>query len=312
VTPGSRGVALVTGGNRGLGRAVALGLGAAGFAVAAVGRSADELAQTQEQLDGNGVPSVACIADVTDLAAVQHSVAVTEKALGPISALVNNAGSMLAIGPLWEVDPGNWWTDIETSLGGTFNFCRCVIPGMLVRQHGRILNVASYAGVRAAPYQSGYACGKAALANLTESLAASLAPHGVQAFTITPGFVDTQLTRQMTATAEGRRWLPEAGTREGLDPQLFVRLAVTLALGEADVLSGRFLHALDDVSQLVDRVGEIEDEELYVARLRRLPQLRTAEVQAVLIKRREGQRYPSAVPAVRHICRRLGRVLDTL
>jgi 3-oxoacyl-[acyl-carrier protein] reductase len=271
VAPGSSGVALVTGGNRGLGRAVALGLGKAGFAVAVAGRSADDLAQTQAQLDGNGVPSVACVADVTDLAAVEHAVAVTEKALGPISTLVNNAGTMLAIGPLWEVDPGNWWTDIETSLGGTFNFCRCVIPGMIARQHGRILNVSSYAGVRAAPYQSGYACGKAALTNLTESLAASLAAYGVQAFTITPGFVDTQLTRQMTTTADGRRWLPEAGARESLSPELFVRLAVTVALGQADVLSGRFLHALDDVSQLLGQVNEIENEDLYVPRLRRLP-----------------------------------------
>ncbi len=271
VAPGSRGVALVTGGNRGLGRAVALGLGAAGFAVAVVGRSAEELAQTRAQLDGNDVPAVTCVADVTDLAAVEHSIAVTEKALGPVSTLVNNAGSMLAIGPLWEVDPGNWWIDIETSLRGTFNFCRCVIPGMVTRRHGRILNVSSYAGVRAAPYQSGYACGKAALTNLTESLAASLAVHGVQAFAVTQGFVDTRMTRQMTATADGRRWLPEAGARESLGPQLFVRLAVTLALGQADVLSGRFLHALDDVGQMVQRVNEIENEEFYVPRLRRLP-----------------------------------------
>jgi NAD(P)-dependent dehydrogenase (short-subunit alcohol dehydrogenase family) len=271
VVPGSSGVALVTGGNRGLGRAVALGLGQAGFAVAVAGRSADELAQTQSQLAGNGVPSLACVADVTDLVAVEHAVAVTEKALGPISTLVNNAGTMLAVGPLWEVDPGNWWTDIKTSLGGTFNFCRCVIPGMIARQHGRILNVSSYAGVRAAPYQSGYACGKAALTNLTESLAASLAVHGVRAFTITPGFVDTQLTRRMTATADGRRWLPEAGARESLGPELFVRLAVTVALGQADVLNGRFLHALDDISQLVGQVNEIENEDLYVPRLRRLP-----------------------------------------
>lgn len=271
VAAGSRGVALVTGGSRGLGRAVAVGLGVAGFAVAVVGRSADELEEARAELDRNGVPSVACVADVTDLAAVQHSVAITEKALGPISALVNNAGSMLAIGPLWEVDPRNWWTDIETSLGGTFNFCRCVVPGMIARQHGRILNVSSYAGVRAAPYQSGYACGKAALTNLTESLAASLAGHGVHAFAITPGFVDTRLTRQMTATPDGQKWFPEAGARESLAPDLFVRLAVTLALGEADILSGRFLHALDDVSQLVDRVNEIENEDLYAPRLRRLP-----------------------------------------
>ena len=268
---GSRGVVLVTGGSRGLGRAVALGLGAAGFAVAVVGRSAGELEETRAQLDVGGVPSVACVADVVDPAAVDRAVGVTETELGPISTLVNNAGSSRAIGPVWEVDPQDWWTDIETSLGGTFNFCRRLIPGMIARQRGRILNVSSYAGVRAAPYQSGYACGKAALTNLTESLAASLSGHGVRVFAITPGFVDTELTRQMTKTANGRRWLPEAAARASLDPDLFVGLAVTIALGGADALSGRFLHALDDIDELLHRTNEIERDDLYVPRLRRLP-----------------------------------------
>ena len=111
---------------------------------------------------------------MTDPIAVGRAVAAAEKALGPISTLVNNAGTSLAVGPMWEVDSHDWWTDVQTNLGGTFNLCRSVIPGMIARRRGRIINVSSYAGVRAAPYQNGYGCAKAAVVNLTESLAASL------------------------------------------------------------------------------------------------------------------------------------------
>jgi len=207
---------------------------------------------------------------VRDTDAVASAVAAVESKLGPISTVVNNAGTSLAIGPLWETDPGSWWTDVETSLGGAFNVCRSVIPGMIARRQGRILNVSSYAGLRAAPYQNGYGCAKAGLANLTESLAASLLPHGIRAFTVTPGFVRTSHTTLLTESPLGRRWLPELQTRDSLDPDLFVRLTVTVALGGADILNGRFLHALDDISELVSRFGDIESEELYVPRLRRL------------------------------------------
>jgi NAD(P)-dependent dehydrogenase (short-subunit alcohol dehydrogenase family) len=264
------GVALITGGSRGAGREVALGLGAAGFAVAILARSPEALEATQALLDQNAVPSAACVADVRDPDAVAAAVATVTGTLGPISTLVNNAGSSLAIGPLWEADPGTWWTDIETSLGGAFNLCRSVIPGMIACRRGRILNVSSYAGHRAAPYQSAYGCGKAGLASLTESLAASLQPHGIRAFTVTPGFVRTSLTAQLTESPEGQRWLPELQGRDGLDLSLFVGLAVAVALGRADILNGRFLHALDDLGELVRRFDEIEAGELYLPRLRRL------------------------------------------
>ena len=264
------GVALVTGGSDGVGRAVAFGLGAAGFAVAVLARSAEMLEKTRALLEGNGTPSAACVADVRDFEAVASAVASIEGKLGPISTVVNNAGTSLAIGPLWEVDPGAWWTDVETSLGGAFNVCRSVIPGMIARRQGRILNVSSYAGLRAAPYQSGYGCAKAGLANLTESLAVSLLPYGIRVFTVTPGFVRTSLTEHLTQSPQGRHWLPELQTRDSLDPDLFVRLTVTVALGGADILNGRFLHALDNIGELVSRFDDVESEELYVPRLRRL------------------------------------------
>jgi NAD(P)-dependent dehydrogenase (short-subunit alcohol dehydrogenase family) len=267
----SRSVALVTGGGRGVGRAVAVGLGMSGFKVAVMGRSAGELDETHALLEQSGVPAAVCVADVRDVPAVTRSVAAVEETLGPISTLVNNAGTSVAVGPMWEVDPGDWWTDVNTSLGGTFNLCSAVIPRMIARQHGRILNVSSYAGTRAAPYQSGYGCAKAAVTSLTESLAASLSAYCVRVFAVTPGFVHTDLTRRLMDSPEGQWWLPEAKGREGLDIGLFVRLCVTVALGKADALNGRFLHALDDVDDLLRRLGEVEGDDLYVPRLRRLP-----------------------------------------
>ena len=263
-------VALVTGGSKGVGRAVALGLGAAGFAVAILARSPEALQETHALLVGNGVPSAACVADVRDPDAVASAVAAVDNELGSITTVVNNAGTSLAVGPLWEVNPRDWWTDVETNLGGAFNVCRSVIPGMIARREGRILNVSSYAGLRPAPYQNGYGSAKAGLESLTESLASSLQLYGIRVFTVTPGFVQTSLTRRLIESPEGRRWLPELEVRDSLDLDLFVRLTVTIALGGADVLNGRFLHALDDISELVRRFGEIESEELYVPRLRRL------------------------------------------
>jgi 3-oxoacyl-[acyl-carrier protein] reductase len=265
-------VALVTGGSTGIGRAVARGLGIAGYAVAILARSPRKLADTRAALEGEGVSVLVCEADVRDADAVSLAVEAVESDLGPISTVINGAGTSLAIGPLWVVDPGDWWTDVETSVLGAFNVCRAVLPGMISRRNGRILNVSSYAGVHSVPYQSAYGVAKAGLANMTESLAASLEVHGVRAFTVTPGLVTTELTRRLKESPEGRRWLPELQEREALDPDLFVRLVVTIAQGRADELNGRFLHALDHLDELLLRLDEIESEELYTPHLNRLRQ----------------------------------------
>ena len=185
--------------------------------------------------------------------------------------LVNNAGTSAAIGPAWVVDPEVWWGDIESNLKGTFNACRVVVPGMIARNEGRIVNLSSYAAVRPAPYQTGYAAAKAAMASFSEGLAESLIAHSVRVFTVTPGFVQTAMTELLTESDDGRRWLPELREREPLDLELAAQLVVFLAAGGGDRLSGRFLHALDDVRELLARIDEIERDDLYAVRLRRLP-----------------------------------------
>jgi 3-oxoacyl-[acyl-carrier protein] reductase len=264
-------VALVTGAGSGIGRAAALALGDAGFAIGLIGRSEGRLQETRALAEARGVRAVVAPADVTDEAAVRAAVAAMEAELGVVTALVNNAGSMRAIGPLWSVRPEDWWTDVRSSLGGVYTCSRVVVPGMIAAGEGRIVNVVSYAAVRPAPYETAYAAAKAGVASLTEALAASLEPHGISVFSFAPGFTETEMTRRMIESEEGRRWLPEAGRRAPLDAESSARAIVALLRGDADVLNGRFLHTLDDFETLVARSDEIQRDELYAPRLRRLP-----------------------------------------
>jgi NAD(P)-dependent dehydrogenase (short-subunit alcohol dehydrogenase family) len=264
-------VAVVTGASRGIGRATALALGEAGFAVGLVARTAATLEQTQGLVEQRGSRAASVVADVTDAGVVHEAVATIEERLGPITVLVNNAGSLRAIGPLWDVDPEDWWSDVQTSLGGAFNFCRAVVPRMIERREGRIVNVTSYAAVRPAPYQTGYGCAKAGVASLTEGLAASLEEHGLKAFSVAPGFTPTEMTRHLMDSEAGRRWLPEVGKGRIVEAERSARLIALLATGGADELNGRFLHALDDVEALLASIEEIRREDLYAPRLRRLP-----------------------------------------
>ena len=260
-------VAFVTGASRGIGRATALALAENGFGVALLARSADALRETRELVERDGGTALDLVADVTDAEAVVAAVASAEERLGPVGVLVNNAGSLRALGPLWETEPDDWWADVTTGLGGAYNLCRAVVPGMIERGRGRIVNVTSYAGLRPAPYQTGYACGKAALAALSEALAASLADRGVAVFSVAPGFTATEMTRRLTEST----WFAAERDREPLDAAATADLIVRLASGSADALSGRLLHTLDDLDVLLAQIDEIRRDDLYAPRLRRLP-----------------------------------------
>jgi NAD(P)-dependent dehydrogenase (short-subunit alcohol dehydrogenase family) len=265
------GSALVTGASRGIGRATALALARAGLAVGLVARSRAGLEETRRLVEEEGGSAISVAADVTDADEVRAAVAAVEREAGPVAVLVNNAGSLRAIGPFWEVDQGDWWEDVGTSLAGAFNVCREVVPLMIERRSGRIVNVTSYAGMRPAPYETGYACGKGALTSLTEALAASLAEHGIKVFGMAPGFTPTAMTEHLQTSEAGRRWLPDVGTGRVVDVDRSAAVIVALASGAADELSGRFVHALDDVDTLLEHIEEIRRDDLYVPRLRRLP-----------------------------------------
>jgi NAD(P)-dependent dehydrogenase (short-subunit alcohol dehydrogenase family) len=254
-------VALVTGGSRGIGRAIAAELAAQGWRVAVTSRSEDDLRRTAADLGALAVP-----ADVTDGRAVVRAVETVERELGPVALLVANAATARALGPAWEVDPADWWADVAASLLGSYLCIRAVLPGMVERGAGRVVLVSSYVGVRPSPNNSAYGAAKAGLVNLAETLAAETSCTGVSVFAATPGRVRTAMTERMLETG----LFPFLDEGEWLEPERAARLVAFLGSGRADALAGRFVHALDDVEELVRRADEIERDDLYVPRLRRL------------------------------------------
>lgn len=263
-------VALVTGAGRGIGREVSLALARAGASVGLVARTSGQLAETAELVRDAGGRSHWHAADVTDRAAVADAVAAVERELGPIDLLVNNAGANKALGPLQDADPELWWCDVESNLKSAFLCTHAVVPGMLARRAGRIVNVASHIGVVPLPHTTAYASAKAALLRLTDALASDLADTGVRVFAISPGTVRTQLMDEVEAKLHAANpdfpGLPDAAFQP---IEAGAALVVAIASGRADPLSGRYIHVLEDLDALVERADEIARDDLYTLRIRR-------------------------------------------
>jgi 3-oxoacyl-[acyl-carrier protein] reductase len=245
-------VALVTGGGRGIGRNVALELAAAGARVAVAARTRDEIEETAQEING-----LAIECDVSDRVSVEHMVRLAESELGPIDLLVANAGISIDEDAAWELDPTDWWRVFEVNMLGVYLSCRAVIPGMLERGRGRIVNVASGAAYLPGSKSTAYSASKAAVHRFSETLANQLEPHGIPVFSISPGLVRTR----MTDSGDDLPWTP---------PELAPRLVRALASGRLDRLAGRYLHAEhDDVDDLAARADEIVENDLNAIRLRR-------------------------------------------
>jgi 3-oxoacyl-[acyl-carrier protein] reductase len=247
-------VALVTGGGRGIGRRIALELTRAGARVAVAARTREQAEATAAETDG-----LAIEADVSNRAHVERMVARAEQELGPLDLLVNNAGIAIWEGSAWELEPEEWWHVFEVNVLGVYLCCRAVIPGMIARGGGRIVNVASGAAYLPGSTSTAYSASKAAVHRFSETLAGQLEPHGIPVFSISPGLVRTDMTSD--SFGDDAPWTP---------PELAPRLVRALASGRLDALTGRYLHAEhDDIDDVEQRASEIVAQDLNAIRLRR-------------------------------------------
>ena len=264
-------VALVTGAGRGLGRAYAEALAAAGARVGLFARSQAELATVAEQIHAAGGRALALPGDTTDPDAVRNTYARLVEELGPPDLLVCAAGVADPVGPTWEADPEAWWRTLEVNLRGPQLWAHAVLPGMLARGRGRIVNVSSGAGNVGLAYLSAYVTSKAALTRFTEVLAAEIGGRGVSVFAIEPGTVRTSMTEQALLTDAGRRWLPwfeRLLEAQGVTAAESAAFVLRIASGRVDALTGRFLNQRTPFERLVEEAETIQREDRAVLRLR--------------------------------------------
>jgi len=191
--------AFVTGGGRGIGRAVAAALAGAGATVTVIGRTEAPLRETVAA----GAAAGCGIADVTDVVEIKRQVAAAEAARGPIAILINNAGSVES-GPFTKADPSVFHTMWNVHLMGAVYATQAVLPGMIERGFGRIVNVASTAGLKGYAYVTAYCAAKHALVGLTRALAAETATRGVTVNAVCPGYTDTELVRDSIDRVAGK------------------------------------------------------------------------------------------------------------
>ncbi len=266
-------VALVTGGSRGIGLAVARALAARGTRVALVARSRDPLERAAREIAEEGGHVLALPADVTDPHAVRAVVERVESELGPLEILVANAGSLSAVGRTWEVPVEAWKRDVEINLFGVHLCCREALRGMVARRRGYVFIVSSSAGTRKPHvHGSAYGVSKLALTGYAETLAREADGVGVRVFAIDPGSVRTAMTEPLLADAALRGWLPgfQRSVERGNDlpPSAAAELVLEVLSGQADRLTGRFLSASEGLARIRAAEERILAEDLYTVRLR--------------------------------------------
>lgn len=234
-------VAVVTGGSRGIGRAIALALGSRGASVAVSFRENEQAArETERALVEAGVKSHASRCDVRDPGAIQSFFDQVSAALGPVDILVNNAGvvndSLIAF-----LDQKSWDEVMAVNLDGPYLCVRAVVRGMLMRRWGRIINIASRSAGGGPMGQTAYSASKAGLVGFTRTLARELASFGVLVNAVSPGLIDTDMLGRLPAKRKEALLLGVALGRPGTVEEV-ASVVAFLASDEASYISGQVIN----------------------------------------------------------------------
>jgi 2-deoxy-D-gluconate 3-dehydrogenase len=233
-------VAMVTGGNSGIGRAIALTFARAGAAVAIAGRRSENNAAALDELQAIGNPAIAVELDVSQREQLKPAVERVEADLGPISALVNNAGSAAGGGVL-TLPFEEWDRVLETNLTAAFGLSKYAGQSMVRQGRGKIINIASASAFYGYVRLTSYAVSKAALIHLTECMAVELGPFNVQANAIVPGWIDTPMATRMKESPMYAETLALTPAGRWGVPQDIANMALFLASSASDYVNGAIL-----------------------------------------------------------------------
>lgn len=219
-------VAIITGAGRGIGRATALAFAGAGAAVVVAARSEDQVNSVANEIKQNGGKSLAIPTDVSDIAQVDHLLVLTLRAFGAVDILVNNAALIKPLGKVWETSPVAWQKLIAVNVIGPYLCTRAVLPHMLERGSGRIINVSSGSAEINRQGASAYNTSKAALERFSGVLAAEIEGTGIAVVSFRPGIVDTPMQAEVRHTPSRRfpkvdawqKWYDEGQLRPPTEP----------------------------------------------------------------------------------------------
>jgi NAD(P)-dependent dehydrogenase (short-subunit alcohol dehydrogenase family) len=267
-------VVILTGGAGGIGRPAVEELLARGAKVCAVDINREGL-QTLAEDRGSAEGNLhVCAADVSIQSQVEAMVAEARGKWGQVNAIVNNAGLLRGVGPLWEVDPDRWWRDVKVNLYGTFLCTRAVLPGMMENGQGVIINLTGGGLSGPNPAGSGYGCSKVALARLTDTLAAELVDYpGIRVFAVAPGFVRSGITEFLADDPSAQPWFGYC--REWLEKgkdnsaEGVARLLADIIERSTDLPNGRVFLYDDDIDEVIRNREEIDAHDIRQVRFLR-------------------------------------------
>jgi 2-deoxy-D-gluconate 3-dehydrogenase len=233
-------VAVVTGGNGGIGRGIALGLAQAGSAVAVLARNEEKNQRVLDELNGLGVPALALRIDITERGQLQPALEKVEETLGPVNILVNNAG-IVALGGILDQEQEDWDRVIETNLNACFLLSKLAARSMVRQRLGKIINIASEYSLFGSGLVAAYSASKGALVQLTKSMAIELAPFNIQVNAIAPGWIDTDMIAPVKTMPLYQEVIARTPAGRFGSPAEFAGTAVYLASAASDFVTGATL-----------------------------------------------------------------------